>query len=202
MIKVNEVVKKLIVNSLMEAAPMFVDSLKSVLKSSFSELAETTFVEGSHFNLINYKVLFNECVDKFNFLTLSENKISFTVPSMDSFDFSKLGVVKAVFEGLAGNYLEMSSDDYISMAPTSVISSNDFYLIRKTPELVNYFNNVLHKPVVNFPLSNLPPLQDKVFGQVKQRIKVELATLVSDCVRSSLRKSIQTFSGVAYGTNN
>ncbi len=108
-------------------------------------------------------------LEEFIEVEYGDNDISINIPDMDNFKFvGRLRVLRHIFEGTTGVYVEVSAEDYEELFGKKPISIDPFdsavpkkvmiYLIRYGASIRKLEKEKLNKKLVIYPFSNTPPI--------------------------------------------
>lgn len=193
---INDLVKSEIIKELEKKIP----KSKELLLSYYDDLYDYMLYDGnSKADPGLFKERFEIKLDKFNFVP--EDELKFVTPDMENFDFSGLDIIRMLFEGIPGQYLEISHSDYDILNveyPIYIINDLDaegelFCIIEKNDYVVDLIRNVLNKPPILFPFSDVPPLYDVVFGRFDEFITDNLETWVNTAMNRCTKEVNQKY---------
>jgi len=132
-------------------------------------------------------------VDSFNYIDRSGKSLSIISPDMDNFDFSgRLKVIETIMSGVAGVYVEMSEEDYVSAFNKKPVNEETFYEyvpIKDRIYLVRYTSSVrraekdLRKKFIRYPFSNSPPID--VFRAGSKFVEDNIDNWIKDSIEKS-----------------
>ena len=150
-----------------------------------------------------YRDEFQERLIDFEYMDESSAKISFHLPTMDTFDFrgSTMKVIEQILEGTAGVYVEVNEEDYEKMFGKRIISRDplDTSVIKKERVYLMRYNNVLRTSerrtfgrnnyLTKYPFSNTPPIPvlDSADIYVKNNMNKWMDDAVGDAVKKVKR---------------
>ncbi len=145
---------------------------------------------------------FIDHLEEFEYIDTGEDKLSISVPDMDTFDFGgKLNVIQDILEGKAGNYVEVDMAQLGKMynrpprvlvfIDSSVPRKERIVTLRKTVDVLNRLraNNI---PIVDYPFSNTPPID--IFGKTAEYVEKELLNeSISEVLTRANKEFTKTF---------
>jgi hypothetical protein len=193
---INDLVKSEIIKELEKKIP----ESKKMLLSYYDDLYDYMLYDGnSKADPGLFKERFEIAIDRFNFVPGDELK--FVTPDMENFDFSGLDTIRMLFEGIPGQYLEISHSDYDVLNveyPVYIINDLDaegelFCIIEKNDYVMDLIRNVLNKPPILFPFSDVPPLYDVVFGRFDDYITDNLELWVNKAMNRCTKEVNQKY---------
>lgn len=148
-----------------------------------------------------------ESLEAFTYISDNEKGgKTFHTPDSDTFDFSNIGVVKLIIEGVSGNYKELPERDLNKLLNNKEISNMIKRKLRQLPDLFNGTANIrdrftlvstrgtllktiqltLGKELVRFPFSNSAPID--LFEDVDKYVEENMDTWVNKALRASTDK--------------
>ena len=144
------------------------EQIKKVIISEYDELTNLVVDTDSKANPALYRDAFIERLNSFSFVESDGKNVVMHVPDMETFDFSgKLKIIETILNGVAGVYVEMSLEDFMSIfkrtpfTPDSPgaqdLAKEQIYLIRYNENIKNIEKH-LRKKFVVYPFSNVPPI--------------------------------------------
>ncbi len=169
--KVKDDIKISIMNSLKSELSYFINDIVDVVMSEYDDkLVGVVTDRESKSNPIFYRDAFLERLQEFNFLDIeSSTKISISIPTMETFDFSgRLKVLETIMSGVAGIYVELSEDDYVLVFGKKPINEDpvDEYVPKSDKIYLSRYNSTIiraeksiNKKFVRYPFSNTPPIE-------------------------------------------
>ena len=137
---------------------------------------------------VYYKDLFYNTLSIFDYVVETEDSISFNAPDMDDFDFSGgLEIIHVILSGLVGDYVEVDSDDFMSIYNDLPEDSGDIielpegiYLVKRSSS-INRLENILDKKFDSFPFSNIGPID--IFQEADNYVDRNLETWIDETIR-------------------
>jgi hypothetical protein len=183
---INDLIRSEVIKELERKVP----KAKELLLSYYDDLYDYMLYDGnSKADPGLFKERFEIALDSFNFLS-TDGELKFVTPDMENFDFTGLDTIRMLFEGIPGEYLEISHSDYDILNveyPVYIINDLDaegelFCIIEKNDYVMDLIRNVLNKPPILFPFSDVPPLYDVVFGKLDDYITENLDSWVNAVV--------------------
>jgi len=119
-----------------------------------------------------YRDEFEQRLMDFDFIKEAGQKISFSLPTMETFDFggNTMKIIEQILEGTAGIYVEVAEEDYEKMFGKKIISRDplDTSVPKKDRVYLMRYNNVVRAAERNvfgrsnyltkYPFSNTPPI--------------------------------------------
>lgn len=141
---------------------------KSIMDEYDSNLVDVVTDRNSKTNPNFYREEFEDRLGEFEYVALKGNQMSLIVPTVETFNFSgRLRVIETVMNGVVGTYVEMNTEDYLKVFGKKPINEEPFdeatsskemiYLIKYDKE-VKRAERTLNKKFVNYPFSNMPPI--------------------------------------------
>jgi len=103
-----------------------IDEVKDVIVDSYSQqLTNVVTDKRSKTRPEDYIEDFIARLDNFEYVTVTNGQVSFTVPDMSNFDFSgKLRVIENILEGIVGQYVEVNGDQYAKIFGKSGVTEH------------------------------------------------------------------------------
>jgi hypothetical protein len=147
-----------------------------------------------------YRSEFEDRLEDFNFIRESGGKLSFHLPTMETFDFrgNTMKVIKQILEGTAGVYVEVSEEDYEKMFGKRIISRDplDTSVPKKERVYLMRYNNVLRTAekrvfgrnnyLVRYPFSNTPPIS--ILDAADIYIKNNMDKWMDEAINNAVKK--------------
>jgi hypothetical protein len=171
-----------------------VDELKLIITNEYDSLLVGVVTDrNSKTNPSLFRDDFVNRVDSFNYIDRSGKSLSIISPDMDNFDFSgRLKVIETIMSGVAGVYVEMSEEDYVSAFNKKPVNEETFYEyvpIKDRIYLVRYTSSVrraekdLRKKFIRYPFSNSPPID--VFRAGSKFVEDNIDNWIKDSIEKS-----------------
>lgn len=169
--KIKSDIKSSIMDVLKTGMSNLVDDIIDIIMNEYDDkLIGIVTDRNSKSNPSLYREEFLERLQKFNFLEIESNtSVSFSVPTMYTFDFSgRLKVLETVMHGVAGLYVELAEDEFVLVFGKKPINQNpidEYVPVSDRIYLVKYNSTViraektLNKKFVRYPFSNMPPIE-------------------------------------------
>jgi len=140
---------------------------KTIIDEYDEELVDVVTDRNSKTNPNLYREEFIERLSEFEYVEYNENTVSLISPDMETFDFSgRLKVIQAIMHGMAGIYVEINEEDYISVFGKRPVNQEPLdeyvppkekiYIVRHTTK-IRQAERDLKKKFVRYPFSNTPP---------------------------------------------
>lgn len=174
-----------------KAIPEFLANINDVYESTLNDIVSDS---NSKTRPELFKTTFMERLNNFNFLETQGGKITFKTPDMETFDFSgKLRILQTIMEGIVGQYVEISGEDYLKVFGKKKIDidpldseesdKNRIYLIKYSTALRKK-EDELHKKFVKYPFSNMPPID--LFDTSNKFIETNLNTWIEEATQKAI----------------
>jgi len=175
--------------------------VKEILLDGYDELSLLVTDENSKANPAQFRDVFEQSLNGFEFIKPRKSGATFSVPNIATFDFSKQTLLQQIMEGTPGNYVEMSAADLntLSMVPDTLplnpLDSEDSQVFLKiyTDLIEQQEISLLHKRLVRFPFSESPPMEGQVFGEARSYVKRNMSKWVKRAVVTSSRDVSQKY---------
>ena len=173
-------INKLVPFNLQKVLEAKVRDVKEVAIESYeNNLLGIVIPKGSLSDPAKFLDTFIDELDKFEYVKDNESGgKTFVVPDAENFDFSNLGIVQIIIEGLAGNYKELPETDLNRLLNDKGTSNmvkrklrnlpdlfngtaalkDRFTIVPTTGTLIKTIQAALDKNLVKFPFSNFSPL--------------------------------------------
>jgi len=140
---------------------------QAIIDEYDQELVDVVTDRNSKTNPNLYRDEFIERLAEFDYVDVSGDTISLICPDMETFDFSgRLKVIQAIMHGMAGVYVEINEEDYISVFGKRPVNQDpvDEYVPPKEKIYIVRYNakiksaeRELNKKFVRYPFSNTAP---------------------------------------------
>lgn len=185
-----------------------IQEIKEVAIESYeNNLLGTVIPKGSLSDPTKFLDEYIEELDRFEYLKDNGSSgTTFSIPDVETFDFTNLGVVKLIIEGMAGNYKELPETDLNNLLSDKNISVMIKRKLRGLPDLFNGTASVkdrftivsirgtliktlqaaLNKNLVKFPFSNSPPLD--LFEPVEEYVDSKMDKWIEEALNISTDK--------------
>lgn len=169
-------------------------NVKNVIINEYDDkLVDVVTDRSSKTNPNLYREDFSERVESFQYIEREGKSFSFVTPDMVNFNFSgRLKVIETILTGVAGLYVEISEEDYVSVFNKKPINEQTFYeyvapkdriyLIRYS-SVVRRAEKDLGKRLVRYPFSNSPPID--VFSAGSKYVDKNIDSWVKTAIESS-----------------
>lgn len=178
------------------------EQIKKAIITEYDELVNAIDDPDSRSNPSLYREDFIKRLDNFSYVVDSGESVSINVPDMETFDFSgRLKILEAIMNGVAGNYVEMSIEDFKSIftktpfTPDSNesedLSKEDIYLIRYNESIRNIEKH-LRKKFVVYPFSNMPPFN------ILEKGKTVVENNIGKWIENTLKEVQDNFKGATF----
>ena len=180
------------------------DQIKKVIIDEYDdELVDVVTDRESKTNPNLYRDDFIDRLGKFEFVESTGQRLSIKVPDMETFDFSgRLKVIEAIMEGMAGIYVEVNEDDYVTIfgkRPINQEPLDDFvppkeriYLVRYTSKLKQVERD-LNKKFVRYPFSNTPPI--RILEEGERFVDSNLSVWIEEALEEAQKEFVTTYRG-------
>ena len=137
-----------------------IPSVKNFIIDSYDDKLLGVVPEGSLGRPEDFRELFIERLNEYNFVRKNVISASFSVPDAEKFDFSgDLSFLKYVFEGMAGVYYLIPMNTYRLLGYTPPDLRQTLYLVREDDPLMNDVRKFLGDTFLEpYAFSNSPPI--------------------------------------------
>ena len=177
-----------------------VDEVKNIIISDYDKLSSFIVDTKSKADPAQFKELFILAIDKFEFIKNEINPI-FSIPDLDTFDFTDLELVEQILEGIAGEYVEVPHEILSTLGITSslipinalVDSQDKVYIMEANDKLKTRAERWLGYPLVVFPFSNIPAQYELVFGGADVYVGENIDDWVNTALKVAADKVSQTY---------
>jgi hypothetical protein len=168
-----------------------IDEVKGVIVDSYSQqLTNVVTDKRSKTRPEDYIEDFITRLDNFEYVTVTNGQVSFTVPDMANFDFSgKLRVIENILEGIVGQYVEVNGDQYAKifgksgvtkhLSDSSLSTKEKIYLL-KYNAFIRSKEKELKTNFVMYPFSNAGPMD--IFKDVNDYVATQLPLWLKEAV--------------------
>lgn len=168
-----------------------IDEVKNVIVDSYSQqLTNIVTDKRSKTRPEDYIEDFMARLDNFEYVTVTDGQVSFTVPDMSNFDFSgKLRVIENILEGTVGHYVEVNGDQYAKIfgkrgltehsSDSSVPTIEKIYLL-KYNTFIKSKEKELKTNFVMYPFSNAGPMD--IFKEVNDYVATQLPLWIKEAI--------------------
>jgi len=181
-----------------------VEEIKQAIIAEYDEeLVDVVTDRNSKTNPNLYRDEFIDRLNSFSYIEDSGDTMSINVPSMETFDFSgRMKVLETIMTGLAGIYVEINEEDYITIfnkRPINedpldeYISSKDrIYLVRRTAK-IRRAENELNKKFVRYPFSNTPPI--RILEEGEKFVEENIGRWIEEALEEAQKEFVRTYKG-------
>jgi len=168
--KLSKDMDTLIKRSLRTSFEEAIEDIKAAIIAQYDEdLVDVVTDRNSKTNPNLYRDEFIERLEEYPYVEVENDKLTLSVPDMDTFDFSgRMRVIQAIMEGMPGYYVEINEDDYKAIFGKRPINEDpvDEYVPPKNRIYLVRYNNIirkaekdLKKKFAPYPFSNTPPIR-------------------------------------------
>lgn len=173
-----------------------IEKLQSSIVEGFDDLSSYAYDVNSVANPIDYRDTFINNLSNFSYFELINNGFTLCLPNLNTFDFSGIEFLVNILVGTMGEYyeipfntaIEIGETGVLSRTPISTMSEELYFLIEKSKKVKELTDSSL----TVFPFSNMPPLEQIVFGPVakfKENNKDRIHKIVKSTI-NNIRKKI------------
>ena len=147
-----------------------------------------------------YSDLFSSRLYDFEFIDEDGDSVIINSPDINSFDFSNgLEPIEFILEGVVGEYVEISDDDYLSVfnalpqVNDDMISFPEGVHLIKNSITINKLENILNKKFTIYPFSNMPPID--IFSDAESFIDSNLDKWIDIAIKEADRLLVKKYEG-------
>lgn len=190
------------------ALKIVLDDAVAMLQSHIIEEYDTELVDvvtdrNSKTNPNLYREEFIDRLYKFNYFERRGDEVILRAPDMNNFDFSgRLRVIRTIMEGVAGIYVEVNGDDFLSIFNKRPINEDplDEYVPPKEQIYIERYTGRIrkwerdnNKKLVRYPFSNSPPI--KIFEPAEEYVDKHMDQWLNDALELATSKTFTRFQG-------
>jgi hypothetical protein len=175
-----------------------VPNFKDLILTGFDGLSDRITDPNSNTDPALFRKIFQESLDAFKFIGEHPTTgVRIILPDLLNFDFNGMKIIERILEGTPGTYVEVSHDDLEKITGKTTINADPIdstvprkkrvYIIQYTPSLKNKEKTVLSRELIKFPFSNVPPLEDEVFGAADEYYEENIDAWIDEANEKSTR---------------
>lgn len=183
-----------------------IENIKYYIMNGYDTLSMMVTDRDSKTNPVFFRERFEEKIDSFDYLEVTDTTIKINIPDMKTFDFSGLDIIKQILEGTAGIYVEVSEEDMEKITGKSVVNkhpvdplapkNNRIYLEKDTPNIRKQEKEILNKKLVRFPFSNVHAMDSLVFELADEYVDDNLDTWIQEGLDDGSKIVSNNFKGI------
>lgn len=192
-VKVSKKLVSLIKKSLQEKLTEFIipDVIERVITDFDNYFSQFDISPRSNFKLEDIREIFYDRLIRFEYIDIDDSidNVKFISPDMDNFNFNReLGVLKTIFDGISGDYVEIGISKYISIFGARPVGEalNDDLPEQEKVYLVSYKSFMsgnkiaVRNTLVKFPFSDTSPFD--VFEETNYFVEENLDKWVDESI--------------------
>jgi hypothetical protein len=176
-------------------------SIKDVLLTSFLAIEEVAMVGESLIDFAPFREIFTEHVEDFIYLPEDVEVFTLRIPTIENFNFTGIEFIEAVCEGMIGSFAEATTLDMLKLygsteGSTPVnqgMSAEPVYLIPISEWLVDKERTVLGYTLNKSPFSGIEPMEELLFGAVKEYIDSNLDKWISEAIDGGIDSAVSNY---------
>jgi len=202
-----KITKQVISNNLLNNFSEEQENIIDLIMVGYDSLSDKVTDTESKSNPILFRDLMLESLNNFEFVSILDNGgLNIQTPDLDNFDFTNLSIIQQILEGTTGSYIEITHEDLIKITGKTTINSEPIdnsvplnkrvYLRRYDDFIRRKEREVLNKKLIKFPFSNVPSLEDEVFGPADEYIKDNIDKWINSSIDTGIKKVQNSYKGI------
>ncbi len=177
-----------------------VSAVKDIIMNDYDQLSSFIVDTRSKADPAQLKELFILALDDFEFVKNTPN-LMFSLPDLDTFDFTDLELIEQILEGTVGEYVEVPHEALsilgivLNLIPINVLAEpqDRVYIMEANDELKARARRLLDYPLVIFPFSDTPSQYGLVFGGADTYVEENIDSWIDTAIKEANNKVSQTY---------